>query len=171
MSEQSTEQQPPGPPAGLSDKGFLICQWVLGGACAIAVIIAVVLSVAQPSLTYKSIPPDFEEEVTVKCSTSGAVVDRPQLADPASMPLNYEIADGNDVFDAWQEYEAKQQAANSDVFAASRGINSDCARADTARLRHTVWVLALGVTLAIGFAWLSIARSRNNEPPELDGDQ
>lgn len=146
--------------------GMRFWQWGLGCACAVAAIIALVLSVDDPSLTYASVPPDYDDEITVQCSMSGDAIGYPTLDHDASMSTHYEITDGEDVLEATRKYRAEMSSSESaDPLSTSRGINEDCARADTARLRLTMWVLAATLTLGVGFAWVSIARSRINARP------
>ncbi|HLR84878.1 MAG TPA: hypothetical protein VK059_07995 [Nocardioidaceae bacterium] len=156
--------QPPRPEPPLPLPNLRLWQWVAGGACGILIIIAIILSSTDPSLTYPSVGED-EEDVTVECTASGDVVDYPILADPGSMPLHYTITSGEAAYDKWKEREDAQAADREIVsnFATSRGINADCLRAETARLHTKQWVLTGGVTLGIAFVWLSVERRRRGD--------
>ena len=168
---QDADSKRPSTGVEMSDRGFRNWQWVVGSACAIAIIVAIVLSASKPSLTYQSIG-ENDDDVTVKCTTSGSIADYPLLDDPTGLRLHYKITSGEEAFEKWKQ-DQTGAGSNADIFATSRGINADCARADTAQLRTTLWVLVGSVALGFWFVRISSgrrrSRARNAQQPAPTG--
>lgn len=119
----------------MNEKTLKRWQLALGWLIVAAMYLAVFLSGIGPTLTYT---PDGGGEVKVSCKLGGAVTGDSDY--PGQ--LNYETDDDLD-------------SAEFD----SEDVERDCARADAARLRNTVWVLAAGLMLVVGFAAACILRA------------
>lgn len=126
----------------------------LGVLCAIGLALAIWLTSSDPTITYQTT--GDSQDVSVTCVFSGDDVG----ADAPGGEPGYRIEQGTAALDG----PVGRKVFDGD---ASRVITTDCARAERARLRTVVWVLAgvlaVGVVL-MGTVIVRIGRRRPTQP-------
>lgn len=134
-------------------------QLLLGGAALIAFIIASWLSSTGASLTYENVPPD-DGTFEVSCRTPGQTTAYNYVVSESSVQRHFDVTDGENALDAAQRdlvdtaIDGGNAFPPADGLDITRGINSDCARANDTRLRHALW--AFVVTIALGGVLASV---------------
>ncbi|UYM06148.1 hypothetical protein [Solicola gregarius] len=150
-----------------------VAQWLLGTACAVAFIVAIWLSVTGASLTYDDVSDDGDT-VEVTCKGPGEAAAHTRLAEEGSAPVQFEVSSGEGALDA-VERELVEEAMGEDFPAAraltiTRGINNDCAVANNARVRNSVWAFVAAGVLGVALTAITLLgvidqrRSRTTRP-------
>ncbi|UPK74043.1 hypothetical protein MU582_16615 [Nocardioidaceae bacterium SCSIO 66511] len=175
--DETTDRQPaPDETPYSQDRVLLVWQWIFGCAAAATLVLAAIVSTAEPTLTYEDLEPTGET-VQIECRSTGQGFAGQRLSRPSTSGYSYEVTSGEGAYDAWEQQEAERFSGTAQAFNPSDGIDTACASAATKRLEVTVWILMLAVVLGICLASVSFVRLRDGSkrpdfaPTETYADQ
>lgn len=141
-----------------------VAQLILGGAALVVFVVALVLSVRNPSLSYDtdvSAEDSGRVEVTCTGSNAGSSV----YLSGSDTDRRFEVTDGEDSFDRVRAEEADQAYdARTDPHRPYGLINGDCAAAETTRAKQIAWLLAVGASLVAAGAAVTALRAARRGP-------
>ena len=178
MSMDETTDQQPVPDEGTysQDRVLLVWQWIFGCAAAAALVVAAIVSTAEPTLTYEDLEPSGET-VQIECLSRGQGFAGQRLPDPSASGFGYEVTSGEAAYDAWVGQQAESFSGTAQTFSPSDGIATSCASAATKRLEVAVWVLVLALILGLCLISANLIRFQDGSkrpdfaPTETYADQ
>ena len=143
----------------MQDSELRVGQWILGCAAVVLFVIALTMSIRNPSLTYDTdVLADDSGRVALTCQASGEGNEGSPYLYASDTDQTFEVTEGDHELDQLRQEAADQAYDHEDPFKLDRMLNTDCAAAETRRLRSTMWVLAGG--LGVLALWTAVTAVR-----------